>query len=221
MGDYLSVVYDEGARPYTDYPAKLCHYLFQSFNMQKGMRMLEPGCGRGEFLRHYREMGLDVYGLDLSPEAQNLAQDIPIPVCNVENEDMPFPDNHFDVVYNKSFLEHLREPDRFFSEAHRVLKPGGLLLCLVPDWEANYKIYFDDYTHRTPYTIVSLTDIYKIFDYANVNVFKFRQLPIVWKYPWMNYVCSAISPFVPVRTQTKFLRWSRELMLVGSGRKPE
>jgi len=221
MGDYLSVVYDEGSRPYTDYPAKLCHYLFQSFNMQKGMRMLESGCGRGEFLRHYREMGLDVYGLDLSSEAQNFAKDIPIPVCNVENEDIPYPDNHFDVVYNKSFLEHLREPERFFSEAHRVLKPGGLLLCLVPDWEANYKIYFDDYTHRTPYTIVSLTDIYRIFDYTDVNVFKFRQLPIVWKYPWMNYVCSAIAPFVPVRTQTKFFRWSRELMLVGSGRKPE
>lgn len=221
MGDYLSVVYDEGSHPYTDYPAKLCHYLFQTFDMREGMRMLEPGCGRGEFLRNFREMGLDVYGLDLSSEAQKLAKDIPIPVCNVEREDIPYPDNHFDVIYNKSFLEHLREPERFMSEAHRVLKPGGLFLCLVPDWEANHKIYFDDYTHRTPYTIVSLADIYHIFDFTDVHVFKFRQLPIVWKYPLMNYVCSAIAPFVPVRTQTKFLRWSRELMLVGSGRKPE
>ncbi len=221
MADYLKVVYDEAKCPYTDYPGKLCAYLFQSFNMRAGMKLLEPGCGRGEFLQHYKELGLDVYGIDISPDAPSYQRDIPVCVCDVENENIPFPDDMFNVIYSKSFLEHLRYPERYLKEAFRILKPGGLSLTLVPDWEANYKIYFDDYTHRTPFTKVSLEDIYKICGFTRVNVIKFRQLPVVWRYPALNVFCAAISPFIPVRTKNKFLRWSRELMLVGSGYKPE
>jgi hypothetical protein len=55
---------------------------------------------------------------------------------------------------------------------------------------------------------------------TDVNVVKFRQLPIVWKFPILNIFCAIISPLIPVRTQTKFFRWSRELMLIGSAKKP-
>jgi ubiquinone/menaquinone biosynthesis C-methylase UbiE len=222
MTGYLSVVYDEGSHPYTNYPLKLCAYLFQVFQMKPGMKMLEPGCGRGEFLRNFKNLGLECTGLDCSAETSTLLAEsgIPLEVCDVEKVGgLPFPDNSFDMVYNKSFLEHLREPDRFLREARRVLKPGGLLLSLVPDWEVNYKIYFDDFTHRTPFTVISLRDIYLMCDFERISVYKFRQLPIVWRFPLLNYFCAAISPFVPVRTKNKFLRWSRELMLIGSAYK--
>ena len=117
-------------------------------------------------------------------------------------------------------MEHLNHPDIFLREAYRVLKPGGMILCLIPDWESNYKTYFDDFTHRTPFTKPSLEDIYKICDFENVSVTKFRQLPIVWKYPVLNYFCAAISPFIPVRVENKIFRWSRELTLVGCAYKP-
>ena len=141
-------------------------------------------------------------------------------ICDIENQPLPFEDNHFDVIYSKSFIEHLYYPERYLKEAYRVLKPGGMLLTLVPDWESNYKTYFDDFTHRTPFTQPSLTDAYQMFGFDEVTVYKFRQLPVVWKYPLLNYFCAAISPFIPVRTKVKFLRWSRELMLVGVGIKP-
>ena len=217
--NYLSVVYDEKSHPYSDYPKKLCAYLFQSFGFKEGMRMLEPGCGRGEFLKNFKDLGLDVVGVDASPEAIAFVDGLDIKLCDIENEKLPFDDNTFDVIYSKSFIEHLYYPEKYLEEAYRVLKPQGMLLTLVPDWESNYKTYFDDFTHRTPFTKMALTDAYKMYGFKEVRVFKFRQLPIVWKYPIMNYLCAFISPFIPVRTQNKFFRWSRELMLVGIGKK--
>ncbi len=217
--NYLSVVYDEKSHPYSEYPKKLCSYLFQSFSLKEGMKMLEPGCGRGEFLKNFKELGLDVVGVDISPEATNFQNGLDIKLCDVENEKLPFANNTFDVIYSKSFIEHLHHPDRYLKEAYRVLKTDGILLTLVPDWEANYKIYFDDFTHRTPFTKIALTDAYHMYGFKKVNVYKFRQLPIVWKYPILNYLCAIITPFIPVRTKNKFFRWSRELMLIGVGKK--
>ena len=51
--NYLSVEYDENHHPFTEYPQKLCSYLFQSFQLEAGMKFLEPGCGRGEFLYNF------------------------------------------------------------------------------------------------------------------------------------------------------------------------
>lgn len=224
MADYLKVVYGEGVRPHTDYPSKLVKHLFDSFNMEPGMKILEPGCGRGEFLKEFKNLGMEAVGLDMSEESRELLskEDIKFILSNVEADDrLPFPDDSFDVIYNKSFMEHLEHPDVFLIEAQRILKPGGLILCLIPDWESNYITYYDDFTHKTPFTKTSLEDIYKICDFESIEVIKFRQLPIVWKYPYLNYFCAAISPLIPVRTKNKFLRWSRELMLVGSAYKPK
>jgi predicted SAM-dependent methyltransferase len=50
---------------------------------------------------------------------------------------IPYPDNHFDVVYHSHVLEHFTKSDglRFIYECHRVLKPNGLLRVVVPDLE--------------------------------------------------------------------------------------
>lgn len=219
MGDYLTVVYDDKLRPYTDYPGKLARWLFETYDMQPGQTLLEPGCGRGEILKCFRDLGLQVKGSDLSPETAVLLQDMDIEICDVEVDGLPYADNSCDVIYTKSFLEHFYYPERFMKEAMRVLKPGGLMLNLVPDWEANYRKYFDDYTHRTPFTSISLRDIQLIHGFERVEVVKFRQLPVLWRYPVLNSICSLIAPLVPLRTKGK-MRWVREIMLIGAGRKP-
>jgi ubiquinone/menaquinone biosynthesis C-methylase UbiE len=221
MPDYLDVVYNSKIKPYTSYPHKLVSYLFHTIGMKEGMSLLEPGVGRGEHLRIFKDFGIKVKGLDISPKSLEMSPDLNIDIFNADDNHWPYKDNCFDIVYSKSFIEHLRNPEMYFSEAFRVLNPGGVLLTLTPDWEANYKKFFDDYTHISPFTIVSLSNIQKASGFNEVKVYKIRQLPIVWKFPVLNYFCSAISPFIPVRTITPFFRWSRELLLVGIGRKPK
>ena len=217
MSKYLSVMYDEKVRPYTDYPMKLTKHLFDLFNLKPGMRMLEPGVGRGEMLQNFKTLGLNPYGMDISEEAPSYLPEIPIEVGDIEKDGLPYADDYFDVIYSKSFLEHMYHPENFMQEAYRVLKPGGILISLVPDWDTQYRTYYDDYTHRRPFTKISLDTIHKVYGFNDVTVFKLRELPLVWKYPILNVPCDIIGPLTPIRSQNKLFKWSRRLMLVASG----
>ena len=90
MSKYLSVMYDENVRPYTDYPMKLAKHLFDKFNLKPGMKMLEPGVGRGEMLQNFKSLGLIPYGMDISDEAPSYLPEIPIEVGDIEKDGLPY-----------------------------------------------------------------------------------------------------------------------------------
>ena len=113
--------------------------------------MLEPGFGRCEFLSNFQKLGLDVVGVDISKQSAKFSKNFDVNVCDVVNEQLPFNENTFDIIYSKSFIDNLYYPERYLKEAFRVLKLGGLLLTLLPDRENNYRIYFDDLTIETFY----------------------------------------------------------------------
>lgn len=220
MSNYLDVIYNNKERPLNSYPEKLISYLMNKYELSPGSKLLETGVGRGEFLNEFNKKGFLCYGCDISNYAGQEANGIDIKKeINFNSDILPYPNNFFDIVYSKSLMEHLENPENYLKEVYRILKPGGKILSLIPDWEANYKIYFDDHTHKTPFTIESLNNILKIVDFKKIKVIKFRQLPYNWKYPILDLISSMISPFIPVRTKNKFLKWSRELMLIGYGEK--
>lgn len=216
---YVSTVYDPLAKPYTAYPRQLVQYLLTRFNIEKRSKLLEIGVGRCEFFNSFAECGLDVSGVDRSVECLEFTQSGELHILDIESQPFPLCDDVFDIVFSKSLIEHLQTVPLFLAECKRVLKPGGLLIVMTPDWEANYKIFFDDITHKTPFTKVTLLDSLIMSGFNEVVVEQFRQLPLVWKYPSLNYACDLIAPFVHVRCKNKFLRWSRELQLLGYARK--
>ena len=55
MADYLNVVYDKKIRPINKYPGKLIDYLINRYKLKKGLKLLEPGLGRGEFLLEFKK----------------------------------------------------------------------------------------------------------------------------------------------------------------------
>jgi SAM-dependent methyltransferase len=221
--DYVSVVYDEESRPLTDYPSRLTKYLFDRYDFNQGQSILDVGCGRGEFLRGFIDLGMEGFGVDRSSAAQKYCPDAELRVSDMENEGLPYSDNFFDVVYSKSVIEHFYYPERLFTEIHRVLKPGGLVLTLCPDWEFNYRIYFEDFTHRTPFMQSSLRDIHLIHDFEEVKVERFRQLPVLWGTgPWLLPLAEMTRLIAPalLKSRSKWVRFSKEIMLLSSAQKP-
>ncbi|MBF9050469.1 methyltransferase domain-containing protein [Roseobacter sp. HKCCD9010] len=58
---------------------------------------------------------------------------------------IPYADQSVDVVYHSHVLEHLDRPiaQQFLAETHRVLKPGGILRIVVPDFELLARAYLE------------------------------------------------------------------------------
>lgn len=96
-------------------------------------RALDVGCATGSLVKALLERGIDAYGVDVSAYAVNSS---PIKDrlkwVDIEEESLPFPDQHFDMVTSLETLEHLNNPERAISEISRVLKSSGFFYMTVP-----------------------------------------------------------------------------------------
>lgn len=219
--EYLNVVYNEKDKPYTEYPFQLCQYLFQRFNMEKGEKLLDIGCGRGDFSKGFKGAGLEVSCMDLEESNSEILKGLEVKKLNFESDNFPFNNETFDIVFSKSVIEHLKNPENFIKESRRVLKPGGKIIIMTPDWQSSYLIFYNDYTHFHPYTELGIEDLLKIYGFKEIKTEKFYQLPILWKYPWLKIFSRILQFLGPVKRiyKNKFIRWSRELMILGYGEK--
>ena len=100
--DYVGVIYNESDRPLTTYPEKLAHTSLDARN-KRGYRLLDIGCGRGEFLKGFTACGVSGYAVDQSSVAQKYCPEAELRNADIENEGIPYPDN-FDNVYSKSVI---------------------------------------------------------------------------------------------------------------------
>ena len=113
-----------------------------------------------------------------------------------------FGDASFDVVLASNLLEHLERDaaERMLAESRRVLRPGGRLILIQPNFRLNPKEYFDDYTHVAIYTDRSLRDMLTAMGWTVEHVAA-RFLPLTMKsrgagltflVPW--YLRSPVKP---------------------------
>ena len=103
------------------------------------------------------------------------------------------------------------------KKSNCLLTKIGKTINLIPDWESQFKTFYDDVTHITPLTLAGAKQAVIFAGFKNVQSEKFRQLPKCWKYPLLNKLADGIAPFVRHRTKNKTLRWIRELMILVSG----
>lgn len=213
---YLEVTY--GDKPFTAYPSRLASYLFEKFSMQEQDLILDLGCGRGEFLDGFHKLGMRTYGLDQAGFANSVAKGSVFEVGDIEGR-LPYPDNHFDFVFSKSVLEHFYYPEKILLEVHRILKPGGQVISMTPDWYYCVKEFHDDFSHRTPFTLNSISEIHSYSGFHGVKSQRFIQLPGVWAFPPLHVLVALTRSFAPsiLKKKFKWVRFSKEVMLLASG----
>ena len=223
--NYLATIYDEKKKPITEYPNKLINYLIKRLKIEKNQKILELGCGRGEFLNEFVNYGLDGYGVDLSDYCKKFFPNLKFKKTDLANERLPFDDNFFDIIYSKSIIEHFYYPEKVFQEAYRVLKPGGIIITLTPEWKYIYKSFYDDFTHRVPFTKISLKDIHEMNNFKQISVESFIQLPILFKknnlslfLKFLSFVTRVVIPDI-FRMKNKWIRFSKEIMLLSIAKK--
>jgi SAM-dependent methyltransferase len=132
-------------------------------------RLLDFGCGAGDFLKRMRAFGWSVEGIDMSEKV----------ACDVEQSagirvhvgSLPHPEIHtasFDAVTMWNSLEHVHQPRAVVQAAWQALRPGGLLVVGVPNFEAcSFRWFRENWyalelprhlTHFTPATLGALVE---------------------------------------------------------------
>ncbi|MDT0444774.1 class I SAM-dependent methyltransferase [Streptomyces johnsoniae] len=107
----------------------------------------ELGCGPGYTTAHLRDLGLDVFGLDLSPVMIDLAReahpDLRFEVGSMDALDLA--DGTLGGIVSWYSVIHAPPQDipRYFAEFRRVLAPGGPLLCAFFESEGGPVAAFD------------------------------------------------------------------------------
>jgi len=231
MPNYLETIYFRDEYSEKAYPQLLCNHIFSKYlsvnENVEGKKILDIGSGKGNHLVGFSRLGLNSFGIDKRDECVSILDEFTIKECDIESEKFPYEDDSFDFVYSKSVLEHVVNGDNFLAESFRVLKPGGVVVFLTPDWRSQCKYFWDDYTHVKAWTRKSLQDAMIIHGFQNVNSSYFLQLPIVWKYPWMKYVVMLIA-LLPDSFKWKdkeekdfraLIRFSKEKMLIAVANK--
>lgn len=105
-------------------------------NLHASGRLLDIGCAFGYFLKRAKPFFSEVYGADISEYALEKAQkQVPqgkFSVVNLDTDDLPFPDDNFDVITAFDVLEHTKSIPNSLAKIKAKLKPGGYLIFSVP-----------------------------------------------------------------------------------------
>lgn len=196
-------------------------------------RLLEIGCGDGDFLASAEAEGWRVTGIEYSSAACEKARQR-IKTGEIfcgELQSARLEAEQFDLCVISDVVEHVRSPLDFLKEIHRVLKPNGALFIATPSidsWSARlmrqkwmeFKIehltYFDRNTLQTALFKSGFRDVivkpgWKIlnFDYVKMH---FNRFPVPLVTPILNF----ISPVLPESVQHRHQRIAASGIMVFS-----
>ena len=148
------------------------HYkllLLNKWRLLKGCKeILDAGCGKCEFL------GLNPYktkisGIDLIDDVLKQAKKKGFNVKQADvTKKLPFKKDSFDGLNFSHVLEHLDNPIPTILEFKRVLKNKGRILITVPNF--SFKSFYNDYTHKRPYTKLALYRLLRDCGFENIRI---------------------------------------------------
>jgi len=175
---------------------------YLSIYVQPQAHVLELGAGFCYWINEVtaaRKVAIDVWP-DLfkyaAPDVQAVQHDLSFGLPS-------FKDELFDVVLASNVLEHF-EPDtaaQLIAEVFACLRANGRFIVIQPNFRFAYRHYFDDYTHRSIFTEVSLSNLMRAHGF-DIERLQSKFLPYSlrgsrWPIrPWMirTYLRSPLKP---------------------------
>jgi len=125
--------------------------------------VLDCGAWNGWFLSYETPAVRRRIALDFDPchAADLRGQGIDFVMADMEKGALPFASESVDMLVMTSTLEHLSCPERIASEIHRLLRPGGIVFVTVPDILKYGFKFWDDVTHKRPFTASALKFLFE------------------------------------------------------------
>ena len=136
--EYSNKLYEESSFDYSDELEGLTksysNALKESLNILKNDKenFLEIGCGNGFMLKEALNLGFkNIKGIEPSKEAIDYAhEDIKKHINHGIFDVSKIQDNFYDVVFVAMIIEHVTDANKFLNDIHKILKPGGLIVCI-------------------------------------------------------------------------------------------
>jgi SAM-dependent methyltransferase len=130
---YITVTEIPGAKASKEQLERLYQRYHFAYQFCRDKDVLEVGCGAGQGLGYLAKTAKKVVGGDIDENnlsfARNQYKDKDgIQLDILDAQTIPFLNESFDVVILYEAIYYLRNPEEFISEAHRILRDGGLLI---------------------------------------------------------------------------------------------
>lgn len=103
----------------------------------RGKRLLDIGCGNGDFLVSAQEAGWQVSGIEPDPKAADAARQRGVDVTVGTVDLLANESNCFDAITLSHVIEHVHKPKQLLQAVLRLLKPGGMVYIDTPNIQSH------------------------------------------------------------------------------------
>lgn len=137
--------------------------VYDLLQARQGLKVLDIGCGTGQYSAELARLGCQVVGIDISEEMLNVAREkavqenLNIEFISGDIHELEFPENTFDLVLSVTALEFFPRPDEVLAKAYSWMKENGRMVIGVIGGKSPWS---DLYTSR------SAQDAESVFNYA-------------------------------------------------------
>lgn len=131
------------------------HSLFYFGSRLKQKKILEIGSGFGNLVSELRSRGIQAFGLEKNKYAYAASKIVGNSKYSKQGdcEKNPYKNGSFDLVISFQVLEHVADPYKALKESKRVLKRGGEIFFVIPNfnsfWEGHYKVIWFPFLNKS------------------------------------------------------------------------
>lgn len=149
-----------------DFHRFMLPWLLECHGIDRADTVLDIGAGHGHCLVPLHDGGWrKLVALDVDP--RNFAEfaatlGIESLLCDISRERIALDDGAVGAVICFHVIEHLPAPDNLLTECCRVLRPGGRLFLVTPDWRKQYRTFWRDPTHLRPYDKEAIARLFRM-----------------------------------------------------------